>query len=398
MAEAAPYWRTALLVFVASAFLLPTHPAYSLVFYLLLAILAVQRWRSLTGQISTTTMGGRDAGILLAGLLIAWSALTLLWGHDDGHRTRKFAIDALCTFGFVVMMVQAWTDAPTVRRSLATVLIWAGTLNASISSLRGVLLHGTDPRMHGWGVTSHPILGASVMAICFLAAICRALEETRWRAAHWAAAALMLVFILLTESRGPLLAAGIATLFLFAAGPWRWRALGSVALGAGAWFLLPAQVKHHHEVLLAARGASHRFEIWDRTLEMVGEHPLFGNGLAANLDLPGMTFPHDLYLSVLFYSGAVGLALFIALAGVVTLRLWRSRTAAGQGWLWMAALWINTLLSGLTDLGQIVKGPGPIWFIVWLPVGLILATSPRTARSVRRGSLRRTAVTPPAAA
>ena len=398
-AQAASYWRTALLAFVASAFLLPTQPAYSLVFYVLLAVLGVQRLRGVAGRNLGQDMRTKDAGVVLAGLLIAWSALTLLWGHDDGHRTRKFAIDAVCTLGFVIMMLRAWADAPFIRRRLETVLIWAGTANATIANLLGVLVHSHDPRMHGWGVTSHPILGASVMTIAYLAAVSRALDEARWRAAHLAAAALMMVFILFTGSRGPMLAACVATLFLFAAGPWRWRTLGSVVLAAGAWFLLPARIKHHEAVLLAARGASHRFEIWNRTLRMVGNHPLLGNGLAANLDLPGMTFPHDLYLSVLFYSGAVGLALFAALAVVVTLRLWRSRTAAGPGWRWMAALWINTLMSGLTDLGQIVKGPGPIWLIVWLPIGLILATSPRPALLARRGESRRpAAITPPAAA
>ena len=380
-------------MFVASAFLLPTGPAYALVFYLLLSMFAFQGLPRLPGHAAS-----RDGGAVLAGLLIAWSALTLIWGHDDGHRTLKFAVDAACTLGFVLMMLEAWSGAPWVHRRLATVLIWAGTSNAALSTFLGLFRDHTIPRLHGWGVTAHPILGASVMTIAYLAALSRALEETRWRAAHLAAAGLMLTFVFLTESRGPMLAACVATLFLFAAGPWRKRAFGGTVLAACAWLLLPANIKHHEEVMLAARGASHRFEIWDRTLQMVGDHPLFGNGLAANLDLPGMTFPHDLYLSLLFYSGAVGLALFMALAGVVTWRLWRGRACGDPGWLWTASLWINALLSGLTDLGQIVKGPGPIWFIVWLPVGLVLATSPRPAPLRRASDVRATAVIPRATA
>ncbi len=183
----------------------------------------------------------------------------------------------------------------------------------------------------------------------------------------------MAVFVVLTQSRGPLLSAAVATVFLCAAGPWRWRGLAVLAACGLLLFLLPVSIRHHQASMLVARGSSHRFEIWHRTLQMVAAHPIFGNGLAANLDLPGMTFPHDLYLSVLFYSGAVGLALFAALACAVTLRLWRVRRQGGAEWLWMVSLWINALLSGLTDLGQITKGPGPMWFIVWLPVSLILA-------------------------
>ena len=138
------------------------------------------------------------------------------------------------------------------------------------------------------------------MAASALAALLRVLAERRFRKANAAACAVMAVFIVLTESRGPLLAVSAATLFLCVAGPWRWRALGFVAAGAAAWLLLPRSLQHHEAAVLVARGASHRFEIWHRTLQMVAAHPLLGNGLAANLDLPGMTFPHDLYLSVLF--------------------------------------------------------------------------------------------------
>ena len=367
--------RATLLVFVAGAFLLPTEPAYALVFYLLPMPLAVlilpATWRRITV----------DTGIALGGLLIAWSALTLAWGHDDGHRSLRFAAGAAATLLFFGTTLGAWRNAPGSWRHLGTVLIWAGAANAALSVALGPFEPQNGDRLHGWGVTSHPILGASVMAAGYLAALVRVLGESRLRAANAGACAVMALFILLTESRGPLLAASVATLFLCAAGCWRWRALGLLFFAGGAWFLLPRSLRHYQAAVLVARGASHRFEIWHRTLQMVAAHPLLGNGLAANLDLPGMTFPHDLYLSVLFYSGLVGLLLFAGLAGVATMRLWQERRAPGLDWLWVVSLWINTLLSGLTDLGQITKGPGPMWFIVWMPVALILARPARAGES-----------------
>ena len=83
-----------------------------------------------------------------------------------------------------------------------------------------------------------------------------------------------------------------------------------------------------------------------------------------------MTFPHDLYLSVLFYSGAVGCVLFAALLAWCAACLGRVR--GGQDWLWVVSLWIAMLIAGLTDLGQITKGPSSLWFIFWLPVGLAI--------------------------
>ena len=361
-----PVLAGAFLAFVAAAFLLPTEPAYALVFYLAVVPCALARARD--GAIV------QDSGYAMAVALIYWSAATLLWGRDDGHRWVRFAIDSVMTALFVDAMMWVLRE-PANRARLASVLIWAGAANAVLSIALGFLVRHDGDRLHGWGVTSHPILGASVMLAAYLAALCRVLTVPRYRAAHALAALAMAAFVVLTASRGPLLAGTAATLFLCAAGPWRWRALACVTVLAVAWLLLPAAIRHHQADVLVARGASHRLEIWHRTLQMVAQHPVLGNGLAANLDLPGMTFPHDLYLSVLFYSGAVGLLLFLALAGAVTARLARDRGTGGalQDWLWMVALWISTLLSGLTDLGQITKGPGPMWFIFWLPVGLVLA-------------------------
>lgn len=370
-ASPAPVLHAVLLVFVASAFLLPSEPAYSLVFYIGLALCALRHREWLAGSAAL-----RNPGPILALLLIVWSGLTLLWGHDDGHRTRHFAVDTLMTGAFVVLMLRAWSSEPASMRLLGTMLIWCGAANAVLSVALGQILKQDGPRLHGWGATSHPILGASVMAVAYLAALCRIVSERPGRAANGVAAACMVAFILLTESRGPMLAAGAATLFVCAAGRWRWRALGMLAALAVVWVLLPASLRHHQTAVLVSRGASHRFEIWHRTLEMIARHPVLGNGLAANLDLPDMTFPHDLYLSVLFYSGVIGFVLFVALCGVVTARLWRGWRAGQGAWLWLAALWINALLAGLTDLGQITKGPGPLWLILWLPVGLILATLP----------------------
>lgn len=361
----------ALLLFVAAAFLLPSGPAYALVFYVCVVPAALARAGAGGARV-------QDRGYALAMALIYWSAATLLWGRDDGHRWVRFAVDAVMTGIFVDTLMWVLRE-PAQRARLATLLIWAGAANALLSVVLGQFLPQDGPRLHGWGVTGHPILGADVMLVAYLAALVRALSARRGRGAHLAAAATMAAFVLLTESRGPLLSAAASTLFLCAAGPWRGRAVGALAALAAGWWLLPAWMRRHQEAVLVARGVSHRPEIWHRTLQMVADHPLLGNGLAANLDLPGMTFPHDLYLSVLFYSGAVGLALFAWLLAVVLLRLWRARPGQQApdwvlpDWLWMVALWINALIDGLTDLGQITKGPGPLWFIFWLPAGLVLA-------------------------
>lgn len=362
---------TGVLIFIAAAFMVPTGAAYALVFYLAV----IPAWlASLRGN----TLPVRSLGFAVPLALIAFSSATLLWGHDDGHRVWRFAAESLWTAIFVCSLLTVLREEAT-RRRVGSLLIWAATANAAWSLLLAAVLPKQGDRMHGWGVTNHPILGATVIATALLCALSRAVSEPEWRLRHVAACAVMAIFILFTESRGPLGAMCVASLFICAAGPWRARAGAALAGVALAWWLLPASFRAHEAETLANRGTSHRFEIWHRTLQMIAERPIFGHGLAANLDHAGATFPHDLFLSVLFYSGAAGFVLFAVLLAFVASRLWRARPAQWSGdpsvadWVWMVALWINALVSGLTDLGQITKGPGPLWLIFWLPVCLALS-------------------------
>jgi O-antigen ligase len=361
----------ALLLFAAAAFLLPSEPSYALVFYV--AVIPTLAARLIRGPRALT------ASTALALALVAWSGLTLLWGIDDGHRSFRFLGDTLSTACLVLAMAAALPD-PIWRRRLITLLITVGAANAAWSIAVFFITHPVYPRLRGWGATLHPILGAAVMAVPYLTALAGTLPDPRRNWGKLLAAIVMAMFIILTESRGPLLAAALGTVFLCAAGPWRWRAFATLAAAAVIWWALPAALHNHAAKVLVSRGESHRLEIWTYTLNTIRERPLFGHGLAANLHFVAndpITFPHDLYLSLLFYSGAVGLALFAALATLLSWRLIRARKAPEFPWL--AALWLNLLVAGLTDLGQITKGPGPLWLIVWLPMGLI-ATYPMRSK------------------
>jgi O-antigen ligase len=369
-----------MLLHMAAAFALPKGPGSALVFYLcvapcLLAELAAwpaASWRKL--------LADRAAATALA--LVVFSGLTLLWGVPEKHRSWQFAADTVATLGFLLAMLAVWPDR-TARDRVACVLVVAGTGNAVFSISRALILAPLDPRLHGWGLTSHPILGALVMQTAYLTALASGLSGPALlrRGGRWpniAAAMVMAVFILMTESRGPILAGTVATLFLCAAGPWRWRAMGAMAVAAGVWYALPRAVQQHSVGVLEKRGTSHRLEIWEYAARLIGNRPMIGHGLAANMHIDvgtakvpeDITFPHDLYLSLLFYSGAIGLLLFLAMVIILAWRLVRGRADAEAPWL--AAMGIGTLLGGLTDLGQITKGPGTLWIILWVPAGLAM--------------------------
>ncbi len=355
--------------------MLPKGPGSAVVFYVatvpcLLATLVAWRGPAWVGLL-------RDPPVLAALGLVAWSGLTLLWGVNDKGRAGQFAADTLATLAFLFAMIAAW-DTREIRTRVAQTLVIVGSANAVFSIAKAIVTAPLDPRLHGWGLTMHPILGALVMQTAYLTALARGLTGAGKRWPNLLAAFVMAVFILMTESRGPMLAGTAATLFLCVAGPWRWRALGGLAAIATIWYALPSAVHQHSAAVLERRGTSHRLQIWEYALRLIGNRPLIGHGLAANLHInvgtaqvaEDITFPHDLYLSLLFYSGSIGFVIFCALSLMLAVRLLRRWDHAEVPWL--SALGIGTLLGGLTDLGQVTKGPGTMWLILWVPVGLML--------------------------
>jgi O-antigen ligase len=378
-----------LLVFTVAAFTLPTEAAFSLVFYVCVMPLALLMPARIPFNsaappppASGEARGGGAAariGLALALALILWSGLTLLWGEGDPLRNHRYLLATAATACFVLASWQVLA-LPNMQQRLATLLICAGSANAVfvLASNAPALLRGD--RILGWGITRQPILGGSIMALACLTAIAR--SSSRWptnttgrparsglqRTACIAAITVTATFILAMQSRGALVGFTGGTLLLGWI-LWRWRIL--LAVPAFYVAFAPPAVRDTANRMFLQRGTSHRLEIWAAAWRHIGERPLFGHGLAANLPIGPTGFPHSLYLSLLFYSGAVGFILFTALGIVVTLRL--VRAAPGPLRAWAMGLWVNALLAGLTDFGQITKGPGPLWFILWLPIMLALS-------------------------
>jgi O-antigen ligase len=363
----------AMVVFLASAFVLAPAPIWSLTFYLgVLPAALLRAWRG-------PPLEWRNFYVIVIGLIIVWSALTLIWGENPGHeRVPKFLFGAVCTAVFVAALMTTLREGKTSARNIGTALIVAGAANAALSIL--LYLHKIPPdwRLVGWAETRHSILGALVIGVCCLFAFDRAFREPEHRRLCIFAAVLCLCFILLSGSRGPIIAIAVATPMLtrgfsvrtglkFAGG-----IFGLLAVLAILAFLLQptlsSEVLHRY-----LDRPSYRLDIWAYTLSRVAEKPWFGHGLAAYLGMEqgNFTFPHNIFLSTLFYSGIVGLSLLLALLGtyfIGVVRNWR-RPAAPL----LLALLAHAIIGGLTDLGQLTPGPAPLWIILWLPIGFVCA-------------------------
>ena len=362
-----PWQAMPLTLVLGAGLLVAPNPAWSMLFYI--GVLAPFLW-----QQRRRPPWPADAGSLAGIALTGWFTLATLWDHAAGGDLRPHLLwvwNGLNTLAFFLVARAGFGAPGAARERLVSVLIGAAAANVLVSFALTLMRGFPDGRMNGWAETRHPILGAAVIGMAVLLAAARVLAG-RQPLRHGAAALLGLGFIVATGSRGPLIAVLAALGLLLLGTRPRWLAalaavgLAAIALTAAA---MPALVGALRARLLE-RGWSSRLDIWRLALREIAARPLFGYGPSARLDRATDNFPHDLFLSTLFYSGAVGLVLLLALLALAVRGAWRAQPAASR-WTLLALL-LNTLLTGISDLSQVTKGPSPMWYILWLPVVLAL--------------------------
>jgi len=365
----------ALLLFLAAGFVVIPEPLWADLFYVIVLPL------SLIAARDAHRRGVRlswPPHLVVAVALIVWFAITLAWDVDSPlHRgmVTLWLWQAVCALVFVLALHAALGTAPQFRTRLTRALIVMAAINFvfalihlqfdDIAHLSGVL------RMGGWAETRQPILGGGIIGVVTLLALSRAIT----RKDAWLAAAALggLVFIALTGSRGPGLAILAALVVQLGWGHPRVLALAILAalLLALAWLALDYDHLTHLVRAQVARGDSNRFIIWRMSWDEIAKSPWIGHGPGHRLDRPGEDFPHNLFLSTWFYSGLIGLGLLLSYLALVLRRCFLAPNRAERAL--RLSILAHVVLCGMTDFGQVIKGPGPLWYLLWMST-LLCAT------------------------
>jgi O-antigen ligase len=378
-----PSAATVLTGVIAAGLLISPNPAWAMLFYVTVLPLFGLRLRTLWPE---------DVGGLLGVALILWFTVTTLWDHAAGARAAPHLLwvwNGLCTLVFFLAARASYARAGPERERLYSVLIIVAAINVAVSVGRATVIGMPEGRMNGWAEARHPILGAAIIGVCVILAAARALHG-RSAAGNGAVACAGLAFIIATGSRGPLIAVAAALgVLLIGLAPRLLLALAGavLALALIAYFAVPG-FDHAVGMRYLARGWSNRLDIWDLALREIAARPLFGHGPTARLARAVDNFPHNLFLSTLFYSGVIGLVLLLALLVCAVLGAVRAKPP-GERYMRLALL-ANLVLTGLSDLSQVTKGPSPMWYIVWLPIVLALPPPDGHAHRQRAPRLRKT--------
>jgi putative inorganic carbon (hco3(-)) transporter len=178
------------------------------------------------------------------------------------------------------------------------------------------------------------------------------------------AAAVVAAIIVWTQSRGALIA--MAAIVACMVGlRWRrgWLVCAVVAAGGVALLALGGGAPALNPLALEGPQASigDRMEIWRRAVGMIGDFPITGVGLGAFGDVANVLYPfyvlpppfphaHNLFLQVAVDFGLPGLAVWLAIVGVVARCAWRVRQHGCRTGDAFAVVYGAAMLGSLTGL------------------------------------------------
>jgi O-antigen ligase len=318
-------------------------------------------------------------------LFIFWALISQGWADTPNYsRTARASIELLILLSFLTWMWQAYPlrleksllDASALVAPVLLVIAVSYYSQAPLSSAlygREVDLFLSLPRKH----TIFSTIGLITPTFLLLGgALYR--QNSTVRLWHVIAAVVLVAFVMLLQRRTGAVAL-ISGFF----------ALGILTKSRGVAILMATTLAFIGTFLLfdinnyAGRGASLRPDIWVSYLDLALERPWIGHGLSQGPesiilmregDRKVIPHPHNIMLATLYFTGLVGLILFIASwasAIIHVLLRWNER----QHW----TILLAPLTPGITAMqfdGMFVLAPFHYnWMCLWFPLFLALALS-----------------------
>lgn len=252
-------------------------------------------------------------------LLLAFFLLLMVSHVFNGYFGG--ALEQLNKFAPTLLAFVVLANAADSRRRVRTVMgLFA--LCAAVLSLHGIEQVKTgigwtgiglsqETRIQYVGIFNDPNDLGMLFVICLPMAVYLARSTGAAKFLWWAVAGTIVYGIVLTDSRGTLL----ATLAILGAYVW-WRRGTLVAgvLGGGALAVLMALPSRVQEEGLTDDSAMGRVESWYEGLQMFRAHPLFGVGPDMYSDIYRLT-AHNSFVLVLAETGIVGFTVWLAFVG-----------------------------------------------------------------------------------
>ncbi|MCQ4304145.1 polymerase [Stutzerimonas frequens] len=321
-------------------------------------------------------------------LLLVWAGLSVTWTEagEPLRELKRVLYVGLFLGSFVLLALErpafVWKGL-----GLAFVLL-ALSCPISIYLFYGLDTHPLHARLRGIGQAGHPILGAYVMALAVVWGL-QCLPRIGWQRIVWGALlAMLMLFIALGQSRGAMLALGLAAISMpfWGGGRGGWLVFLSaclIALG-GFFFFAP---------FILERGLSHRPDIFWSSVDMISAKPWLGLGIGADYRVVTAHFPrgadhsHNVFTHAAIELGMPGLVLWAALWLTAFKVAWGARHSR-EGRILLSSLLVSFVAQQF-DAASLWGSPRAEWFVTWLPIGLAMALAIQRGRLDVHGVTRR---------
>lgn len=369
----------AMALFATSSILVDSFTPFRAVFYVGLAPIALYCLykNQLAVQIKT------DKAFLALLLVPTLLFLSVFWsnqGEDAISTTRYFRWYLGLVLFLVTVYVYAKLDLH--KHPLHFYLLQTGLL---ISILSALILHDTvGGRLVGPALLRHAILGGSVLvSIWMLSVIGQVPRSTIARLLVLVTAALLLYYILLTKSRGPLLAMPVVlALALYTLQSKRWQIAVCILSVASLGFLCTTGIVTDSLKHIVERGGSYRLDIWRIYLNHAGDYWLYGLGYATDLRQVEITkqliaearsyhHPHNLLLTLFVTTGFIAPAIIGLLSVAIVVKHTKNRIVV-----WPAiAMLLCVIAVTVTDSYTLLSAPQEVWLFFWMPMAYLCGLS-----------------------
>jgi len=197
---------------------------------------------------------------------------------------------------------------------------------------------------------------------------------------------LLLVCLILTQSRGPFLSMIVAAIVAFLCKPkWNFKLLAGslivlLAIGSILYFsgFFDIFIKRAEE---SSRAGSVRFGIWQHAFEVAKQKMIFGWGFNKELEFINgygqtITTTHSLYLATFLKGGVVGLLLLLSMILFAGRQCLRHLAANHKAEI---AVIVFALMFYFTQGMFVISNPREYWVLFWLPLAIIFSTPINTA-------------------
>jgi hypothetical protein len=353
---------------------------HNLLFYLL-----VMPWLWLLLVVQPGHSGITTPLMRASGSLILYFAASSLWVTGPIERsTVVVALHALATATFALAIARVFNRRllDLFRHIVITAAVSITTVSI-IAWVFGRTYH--TGRLYSAIHFEHPNLFAQYLGFAFLLSVSRILRtgaRRRTPVLMVLPTAVLALGLVLTRSRGVMLAVLAAALFGFA-----------IRRGRGPTLRMAAVIAIVSALMLSTgptfvgfiqRGDAGRIEIWKTLVTRTADRPLIGAGLNARDDVTfpkgsgefpdGFTVPHvhSALVGAVYFGGLIGLGLLILLVVLAVRNGLRNARDDGE---WdPLILLVFGLICLIIDGNRLVSEPHlSSWLLFWLPLGLIAA-------------------------